>query len=425
MKKKQIANLAPVLQLMMVMLGLSGCGYVKGSGGAAAPGQYGATTSSNGAQYYVATNGGDSNKGSATAPWRTIGHAASMVSAGDTVHVMPGVYNESVFLDNSGTNSQRIRFISDTPWGAQITGDGSGNPAIQIRKADFTDIVGFEVTNVNGYIGIETLASYSHIFGNLVHDVAGGCKLGQFNLGGAGINLVTPGHDVDIVGNVVHDIGDYLNPHGCESTHGIYVENGPSPNAGGYSTRAWNNIIYRNEADGITSWHCATQMVLVNNLIFENGQMGVLVAANDPSCINDSSVVNNNIVVHNGWHDFCTFSNPSQCPIGNHSGAGGISEGGATGPNNKYWNNLSYQNLYNGTQDDNIHLLTGTQANTLVSVDPQFVNYQPDGTGNYHLQASSPAVDKGTSMDAPAYDFDNYSRPYGADDDIGPYEWHP
>jgi pectate disaccharide-lyase len=399
-----------------VIFFLSGCGYTQS---ASAP------ANSNPVEYYVATTGSDSNDGSTTKPWRTISYAAGAVKAGDTVHVLPGVYNESVFLDNSGTTSQRIRFISDTQWGARVTGDGSGNPSFQIRKADDVDVVGFEVTNVNGFTGIESLASYSHIAGNLVHDVSGGCKLGQFNLGGAGINLAAPGHDVDVIGNVVHDVGDYLNPHGCETTHGVYVENSPSPDVGGYSTRVWNNIIYHNESDGITSWHCATQMVLVNNISFENGKTGIFVGANDPGCTNDRSVINNNIVVHNGWHDLCTYTDASQCPIGNHSGKGGIFEGGTTGANNKYWNDLSYQNFYNGVQDDGVHLSTGTQLNAISGIDPQFVNYQPDGTGNYHLQSSSPAIDQGTSMAAPPNDFEAYPRPYGAGYDIGAFEWHP
>lgn len=428
MRRKRIAKMPPAIVFLLILTAsLSGCGYANGNSGIASSGanQNAAATSTTGTQYYVATTGSDSNSGSATNPWRTMSQAATMVAPGNTVHVMPGVYNESVYIKIGGTSSQRISFISDTPWGAKVTGDGTGNPAIQIRTADYVDVVGFEVTNVNGYIGIETLSSYSHIIGNLVHDVSGGCKLGQFSLGGAGINLIPPGHDVDVIGNVVHDIGDYLNPHGCETTQGIYVENAPSPNPGGYSTRVWNNIIFRSEADGISSWHCATQMVLVNNLAFENGQTGILVGANDPGCINDNSIINNNIVVHNGWHDFCTFTDTSQCPNGNHSGAGGINEGGSTGPNNKYWNNLSYQNLYNGVQNDNVHLSTGTQSGSIAGINPQFVNYQPDGSGNYHLQASSPAVDKGTSTDAPPYDFDNYPRPYGAAYDIGPYEWHP
>jgi len=409
--------------LVIAVMFLSGCGYMQGAGtgtGLNNPPEVNNPT----AGYHVADTGSDSNNGSANSPWRTISHAATVVAPGDTVHVAPGVYSESVFLYNSGTASQRIRFVSDTPGGAKITGDGSGKPAFQIRTADYVDIIGFEVTNVNGYMGIESLASYSHIVGNLVHDVSGGCKLGQFSLGGAGINLAY-GHDVDVIANVVHDIGDYLNPHGCETTHGIYVENAPSPNVGGFSARVWNNIIYRNESEGITSWHCATQMVLVNNISFQNGKTGILVGANDPGCINDNSVVNNNILIHNGWHDYCTYTDGSQCPIGNHSGSGGVAEVGSTGPNNKYWNNLSYQNFYNGVQNDTIHLQTGTQQNAITGISPQFVNYQPDGTGNYHLLSSSPAVGKGTSMDAPPYDFENFPRPYGGGIDIGPYQWHP
>jgi hypothetical protein len=166
-------------------------------------------------------------------------------------------------------------------------------------------------------------------------------------------------------------------------------------------------------------------MVLVNNLSFENGRSGIAVGANGSGCSNNNSVVNNNILIHNGYHDFCTFTDPAQCPIGSHSGSGGIYEVGSTGPNNTYWNDLSFQNLFNGVVDDTIHLLTGTQQNVIIGIDPQLVNYQPDGTGNYHLAPLSPAVDKGTSTSAPPYDFDNYPRPYGPAFDIGPYERHP
>jgi hypothetical protein len=404
--------------LVVIATLLSGCGFRHAVSGAADP-------RPPGHDFYVSNSGNDSDDGSMNTPWLTISHAALMVAPGDTVHVQPGVYNESVYVDIGGRSSQRVRFVSDTQWAAKITADGAGDPAFQIRKGDYVDVQGFEVTNVNGYIGIESLTSYNRIIGNLVHDVSGGCMLGQFTLGGAGINLYYPSHDVDVIGNVVHDVGDYLNPHGCESTHGIYVENAPSPNLGGYSTRAWNNTIYRNESDGITSWHCATQMVLVNNDLFENGKTGILVGASDTGCTNDNSVVNNNILVHNGYHDYCTYSDATQCPIGNHSGKGGILETGVTGPNNKYWNNLSYENQYNGAQGDTINLKTGTQQNSLTGLDPLFVDYQTDGTGNYHLQATSPAIGAGTSMDAPPYDFDDYPRPYNGIYDIGAYQWHP
>jgi hypothetical protein len=40
--------------------------------------------------YYVAKNGSDSNSGSASAPWLTIGHAALEAKAGSTVYVGAG-----------------------------------------------------------------------------------------------------------------------------------------------------------------------------------------------------------------------------------------------------------------------------------------------------------------------------------------------
>ena len=56
-----------------------------------------------GATYYVSTSGSDSNAGTYSSPWRTIQHAADFVSAGATVYVLGGVYNESVTIPTSGT----------------------------------------------------------------------------------------------------------------------------------------------------------------------------------------------------------------------------------------------------------------------------------------------------------------------------------
>jgi hypothetical protein len=72
----------------------------------------------------------------------------------------------------------------------------------------------------------------------------------------------------------------------------------------------------------------------------------------------------------------------------------------------------------------------GTEAGT-VRADPAvvFVNFLLDGTGNYHLTSSSPAVDEGTlacaatiSSCVPDLDFDGRPRPVGQAVDIGPYE---
>ncbi len=52
---------------------------------------------------------------------------------------------------------------------------------------------------------------------------------------------------------------------------------------------------------------------------------------------------------------------------------------------------------------------------------PQLVD--PVTTRNFHLQATSPAIDAGTNAFAPADDFDEVARPIGNTVDIGPYEY--
>ena len=64
----------------------------------------------NASQFYVATNGNDSNPGTIDRPWLTIQKAASTAQAGTTVNIRGGTYHESVSFANSGTQSSPITF---------------------------------------------------------------------------------------------------------------------------------------------------------------------------------------------------------------------------------------------------------------------------------------------------------------------------
>jgi hypothetical protein len=68
-----------------------------------------------------------------------------------------------------------------------------------------------------------------------------------------------------------------------------------------------------------------------------------------------------------------------------------------------------------------ISMKVGSATGTF-SADPLFVNFQTNGTGDYHLKRNSPAVDKGTATSAPTTDIDGIARPRGAAPDIGAYE---
>ena len=72
----------------------------------------------------MSKSGSDGNSGSFTAPWLTIQHAANSVTAGATVYVEAGVYNESVNFPASGTASNAITFTNYPGQTAVIDGTG-------------------------------------------------------------------------------------------------------------------------------------------------------------------------------------------------------------------------------------------------------------------------------------------------------------
>ncbi len=332
-----------------------------------------------GPQYYVATTGSDSNSGSQSSPWKTLSYAASKVSAGATVHVAPGTYNSSseMKLTAAGNSSARVVFISDQQWGAKIVSTVTGNSTAVWITGDYVDFVGFDITGP-GLMGIYITGSNDRIIGNHIHNMAtSGCAAGAGILNGN----YNGASNVDIIGNVVHDIGAYNNP--CSTLHGIYTAN-----PGG---KIWNNIVFRNQGWGIHLWHAASQNNISNNTVVNNGYGGILVGAGDGSWVNTGSVVTNNVVYQNGL-----FSG---------SNGYGIEEYGNTGTNT-YKNNLVYGN---GPAD--WKLQNGNTASGSISANPLFTSYtQYSTTNDYHLQSTSPAIGKGITTYAPTYDINGATR---------------
>lgn len=78
--------------------------------------------------YSVSPDGSDSNPGTKQKPFKSIGKAASVMKAGDTCYIYPGIYRESVVLRERGTAENPIRFV-----GAK---DKNGNPLVTINGTD-------------------------------------------------------------------------------------------------------------------------------------------------------------------------------------------------------------------------------------------------------------------------------------------------
>jgi parallel beta helix pectate lyase-like protein/uncharacterized protein DUF1565 len=340
------------------------------------------------ATYVVAPTGSDSNNGSAAAPWRSIQRAANVVNPGDVVNVQAGDYPGYVSTARSGTASARIRFVSVTSGGARIRYGGAGSSwQIWLNRASYIDIEGFDVSDADQSgasdvrNGIQSEGSQVRIMGNHVHHLPNK-PCGDPN-GGAGI--ATPGTSTVVAQNHVHHIGR-LTETTCNAVHGIYWTSS--------GARIENNIVHNNQGCGLHGWHQPSNSVIVNNLSFHNGVCGLVIGGDGFTA--SGMFVANNIL----------YGNLSR----------GMYESGTTGANT-YQNNLVFANATN-----TIIRSTSTVSGTIVA-DPQFVDYRADGSGQYQLRSTSPAIDAGTSTNAPTIDFTGRARPQGAGFDIGPYEY--
>jgi len=330
---------------------------------------------------YVSTSGNDSNPGTQVSPFATLNKAASVATAGTTVHVLPGTYNEAFSNSQSGTATAPITFISDTKWRAKIV---SGSKLIFDNSGDYVHIIGFDISSSGGVsVALEITGSHDLIQGNHVHNMGGITCSGT--PGGAGISDDSPGSDNTFDGNMINNIGDY--PTACDYIHALYIDD-----AGDVVE---NNISYNNTGNGFYVNHETGSVTFINNLAFANAEYGI--GINGTQAVS-GFVIANNISMGNGLAGFKTW-------------------GVITGA--QYINNIVFNNPTNFIQDG-----AGTDQGT-ITADPQFVNYQANGSGDYHLKATSPAIDAGISTNVPNHDYDGHPRPQGKGYDIGPYEFTP
>ena len=385
---------------MLTTIALTACGGAGDNGGSttevaqAAPAQLLATVASTpSAALYVATTGSDTNSGSASSPLKTIAKASQLAQPGTVIHVAPGTYPGGFRTNANGTATARIRYQSDTRWGARIVPpSSSATDTAWDNRGNYVDIVGFDIDGsvvqqgTAWATGIYNGGSNDTIASNHVHNISkAACPTGGG--GGIGVDSYYGGVNATVDGNVIHDIG----PAVCDAMHGIY-----------FSTNGVvsNNLVYTVSATGVRLWHDATRVTVVNNTLF-NTDTGISVGGGDyyrtagPS---DYNRVSNNIVYDNRRY--------------------GVIETGATGTHSVYANNLLAKNVV-----ANWKLQNGLLASGTVSAEPAFVNYVRAGGGNYHLSSSSPAIDRGNATSAPLTDLEGAKRPSGNNFDIGAYEF--
>ena len=364
-----------------------------------------------GTDYYVSPSGSDSNDGSSAHPWATINKADSVVGPGAIVHVSPGTYSGNIVTSAKGTASARIRYISDTQYGARLVG-GSSDFVIWLAYNTYTDIVGFDFdgsVNTSEQSGIIILPSPTEgthllIFGNRAHNLypSGGCNNHVGAIGEGGQSLPT---------------------YNVYDSNLIYHNNG---GAGGSSSQG-------NSCDGLDPW--GPYDVARNNVVMDQGGGWCMQVSHSASnaIITNNTLINcdrGGVILENDFTtaDYVTISNNIVVNSGSNGGSSGIrAYMGACGSHNIYDNNLLYGNSPLDYEFDNgcTDTATGTQSGSNSTV---FANYTGTSSGNYHLKSGSSAIDHGTTSCAstgcaPSIDLQGGARPTGPAWDIGAYEY--
>jgi hypothetical protein len=177
--------------------------------------------------YYVSLTGNDSNPGTQVAPWRTIQHAADAASAGSTVHVRGGIYEELVSINVSGNASDGFITFKSYPGETAVLDAGHFTPTgrqgiLTIHNQSYVRIEGLEIRNFHtaehrlSPLGISVIGAGSHIelLKNNVHHIeqtfdgrdAPGRGGNGFGIAVYGTDAKTPITDVIIDGNEVHNL---------------------------------------------------------------------------------------------------------------------------------------------------------------------------------------------------------------------------
>jgi hypothetical protein len=393
------------------------------------------------ANYYVSKTGSNSNPGTTASPFLTINYGVSRLSAGDTLWVRAGVYDESLIYNvpsgASWTNKVRIAAspgavvtMRPTSGNFVLAFAGSSN-AGRTGEQKYIEVDGINLDATGGItneaVKIEAAPGYNahHIrIQNLTVTSNANPPQAQEHPGNANAILVT-GLRADAIG-----FNEFIN---------LVVTGGPSVDVG----NDFSSMFYIQTPDN-----------LIANCNISNGiGAGVqLYNGNSPGSMPDRTVIRNNIIRDftrslptRGWGVIAYRGDGSK--IYNNliynialtgPGSSGIYLNNVT--NTSVYNNTVYANASYGIQVDadasgttvgnNISYGNGvqdyanrgrqtTEMSNLFGIDPQFVN---PATKNFQLQTGSPAVNAGTAISVVTSDLAGRSRPQGGRYDIGAFE---
>jgi hypothetical protein len=403
------------------------------------------------ATYYVATTGSDTNSGALSQPYKTITKGASILKPGDILLVQQGTYAEALSTVPSGIDwNSPVTIKAYDPNNKPVIAPPSGKDRVVMFSTvngigqhhiivdgfvlDGTN-VGYDVIKIT-YSGTDDSKAAHHI--RLMNsELKNAPKQGVLTSGSAG-------QYNEFINLNIHNNGTTNQHHGLYiATSNNLVEKSTIHDNAGYGVHVYNqdtwnddnnivrgNTIYNNAGAGnygagiILS--SGTGHLAYNNIIYGNA-IGIQV---DYGAI--GAKVYNNTLYKNDRNS-ASSDIPANIDIEPNPNPGN----GVIGSNNEIINNIvsdhKHYGVYNAaaqTQiknnliynqtDGYIRLGGAISANNITGVSPLFVEL---ASYNFHLQSTSPAIDKGLSLALVPTDNEGTVRPKGASFDIGAYEY--
>jgi len=399
--------------------------------------------------YYVAPDGSDTDAGTESAPFKTIQRAASLVGAGDTVVVRAGSYAGFQLgwdFPQNGTATEPITFEAEP--GAVIESRNNETPdGINLEGASYVIIDGFAVNNAGSDIARACIRAVQGQHVTVRNNEVTNCgswgvftshsdyvriegNQSSFNNFGTGDHhgMYVSNSTVEpvIVNNVIR--GNWAN--------GLHMNGDLSQGGDGLITgaRVERNIIYGNGKNGGSGINCdGVQGSLIrNNLLYDNHASGISLYRIDAAAgAKNNKVVNNTIRMATDGRWAVNIKNGS---TGNTVSNNILLHDGPKGAINIVRDSLSgFVSDHNAvtdrfSKDDGESVLTLAQWRSATNQDGNSFVADPaalfvDAVNDYHLSATSPAIDAGSSLNAPGVDIEGNARPYGPAHDIGAYEF--
>jgi parallel beta-helix repeat protein len=378
----------------------------------------------------------DSGAGTQAQPYCTITKSAKVALAGQTVLVAPGTYTENPAVWHSGTAGSPIVFAANPPGSVTITG---GNRSFYISKLSYVTVTGFTTTNTSS-AGLYVLNS-----NNIVLDGNHVTNAGQQQSGLTSRGIYLSGVTDSVVSNNEVD-------HNSDS--GIYLTGGTTrvtvsgndchDNARGYQRAATgidvrspgNTIVgnwtHDNEDSGIQFYTGGDDNLAVNNVSFHNKGTSPILGSIGDHGIDDLGVSGMRIIGNSVYDNVTAGINAEGGSIGaylanNISVDNGVKSPRTTSniridPQSTNGTTIDYDQVYlsagSGTQ-----VIFGTQFFTSMSAlfaatgqeghglqgNPQWID--PAVGRDFHLGASSPAIDSANSGANGALDHDYAGSP--------------